>query len=72
MTQCYDARDDRKKMTITVGVIMYLNRREWKRLKGCVFSPPSDCPVLARGREARKRNPSITSIPNPVYTDFIS
>ena len=45
---------------------LLLNRREWKRLKGCVFSPPSLCPVPGRGREARKRNPSIASIPAPV------
>ena len=49
------------------AVCPLLNRREWKRLKGCVFSPPSVRPVLARGREARKRNPSITSIPTPVH-----
>ena len=42
-----------------------LNRREWKHLKGCVFLPPSIRQVPARGREARKRNPSITSIPIP-------
>ena len=31
-------------------------------------SPPSVRPVPARGMEARKRNPSITSIPTPVCT----
>ena len=44
-----------------------INRWEWKRLKGRVFSPPSVRPVPARGREARKWNPSIASIPTPVY-----
>ena len=47
-------------------VELKVNRREWKLLKGCIFSPPSVRPVPARGREARKRNPSITSIPTPV------
>ena len=36
---------------------------EWKRLKGCVFSPPFLLPVLGRPKEARKRSLSITSIP---------
>ena len=36
-------------------------------MKGSVFSPPSVRPVPARGREARKRNPSIASIPTPVF-----
>ena len=44
-----------------------LNRQEWKRLKGCDFSPPWVRPVPARGREARKRNSSIASIPTPVH-----
>ena len=35
--------------------------REAKRLKCCVFSPPSFLPVPGRGKEARKRNLSITS-----------
>ena len=38
----------------TVETAYKVNRREWKRLKGCVFSPPSVRPVPARGREARK------------------
>ena len=37
---------------------------EAKRLKGCIFSPPSLLPVSGRGKEARKRNLSIAS--NPV------
>ena len=45
-----------------------LNRWEWKRLKGCVFLPPSVRPEPSRGREARKRNPSIPSIPTPVFS----
>ena len=36
---------------------------EWKRLKGCVFSPPFLLPVLGGPKEARKRNLSIVSIP---------
>ena len=36
---------------------------EWKRLKGCVFSPPFLLPVLGGPKEARKRNLSIASIP---------
>ena len=40
-----------------------LPRRDWKQLKGCVFSPPSLFPVPARGMEARKRNLSIASHP---------
>ena len=36
-----------------------INRREWIQLKGCVFSRPAP----ARGREARKRNPSNASLP---------
>ena len=38
---------------------IFLNRREWIQLKGCIFSRPAP----ARGREARKRNPSIASLP---------
>ena len=37
----------------------YVNRREWIHLKDCVFSRPAP----ARGREARKCNPSIASLP---------
>ena len=44
----------------------YLPRRDWKRLEGCVFSPPSLCPLPARGREARKCNLSIASLPTPL------
>ena len=56
--------------SVWVGMIVddrHLNSREWKRLKGCVFSPPLGCPVPARLREARKRNPSIASIPTPLH-----
>ena len=34
---------------------------EAKRLKGCIFSPPSLLPVPGRGKEARKHNLSIAS-----------
>ena len=37
---------------------------EAKRLKGCIFSPPSLAPVPGGGKEARKLNLSIAS--NPV------
>ena len=60
-------------VTLVIGYCDYLgtiNRREWKRLKGCVFSPPSVRPVPARGREQRRRNPSVTSIPTPVYNNM--
>ena len=36
---------------------------EWKRLKGCVFSPPFLLPVLGGQKEVRKRYLSIASIP---------
>ena len=36
---------------------------EWKRLKGCIFSPPFLLPVLGGPKEARKCNLSIASIP---------
>ena len=54
--------------SVYVKRLFNINRREWKRLKGCVFSPPSVCPIPARGREARQRNPSIDSIPTPVQS----
>ena len=49
------------------NIFKYVPRRDWKRLKGCVFSPPSLCPVPARGREARKRKLSIASHPISLY-----
>ena len=42
---------------------------EAKRLKGCVFSPPSLLPVQGRGTEASKRNLSIAS--NPVSVNGV-
>ena len=48
------------------AAILYVPRRDWKRSKGCVFSPPSLRPVPARGREARKRNLSIASHTTPL------
>ena len=36
---------------------------EAKRLKGCIFSPPSLLPVTGRGKEVRKRN--LSSLPTP-------
>ena len=36
-------------------------------MKGCIFSPPSLCPVPTRGREARKRNLSIALLPTPLH-----
>ena len=50
--------------------IHWIPRRDWKRLKGCVFSPPSLCLVPARGREARKHNLSIASLPIPLRPIF--
>ena len=41
-----------------------------KRLKGCIFSPPSLLPVPGRGKEARKHNLSIAS--NPVSVSHMS
>ena len=40
---------------------------EAKRLKGCVFSPPSLLPVPGGGKEARKSNLSIASNPVSVH-----
>ena len=48
----------------------YIPRRDWKPLKGCVFSPPSLRLVPTRGREARKCNLSIASLPTPLYKQF--
>ena len=48
----------------------FILRRGWKRLKGCVFWPPSLCLLLARGREVRKRNLSIASLPIPLYYEM--
>ena len=53
----------RRRSYLICTAAVLLNRREWKRLKGCVFSHP----VLARGREARKHNPSIASLPTPLH-----
>ena len=39
-------------------------------MKGCVFSPPSLCPVPSRGRKARKRNLSIASLPTPLVSNL--
>ena len=44
-------------------LLFFLPGWEWKRLKGCVFSPPFLLPVLGGQKEARKRNLSIASIP---------
>ena len=41
----------------------HVNSRERKQLKGCIFSRPAP----ARGREARKCNPSIASLPTPLW-----
>ena len=51
------------KVLPTLVSIPHLPWWEWKRLKGCVFSPPFLLPVLGGPKEARKRNLSIASIP---------
>ena len=45
-------------------VVLDFNGWEAKRLKGCIFSPPSLLPVSGRGKEARKCDLSIAT--NPV------
>ena len=64
--------ETRSRTVVAKHTSMTVPRWGWKRLKGCVFSPPSLCPVPARGREARKRNLSIASPPTPLHKTCIA
>ena len=61
--------EERESLGVLVGnrltagsqrAFLSLPRRDWKRLKGCVFLPPFFCPVPARGR--RRENATFQSL----------